>query len=112
MNNFSYLRQARASHFQSIYVALLVSAVILLVDLIAKEDIFLKIILIFGLIIIAEAIYRKAIIQTQKPIIALGNAIGTLEKYSIVKDKDGKEWFVGAVSDFSHKEDKKAMKKK
>ena len=41
---FKYLRQERVSYYQGIYIALFVASIVLFVDLIAKEDIILKII--------------------------------------------------------------------
>jgi hypothetical protein len=107
MENFKYLRQQRASHYQGIYIALLVAAIVLLVDLVAGADIFFKVILIIGLIFIAEIFYKKMLSQTQKPIVCLENAMGTIEHGPhIVKDKKGIEWAVFSVSDFIHKDDK------
>lgn len=107
MDNFNYLRQQRASHYQGIYIALLVAAIVLLVDLVVGADIFLKILLIIGLIFIAEMFYKKTLVQTQKPIVCLGNAIGTIEHGpQIVKDEKGMEWAIFGVSDFIHKDEK------
>lgn len=103
MEGFKYLRQQRASHYQGIYIALLVAAMVLFVNLIAGADIFLKILLIIGLIFVAEILYKKMLVQTQKPIVCLGNAVGTIEHGPhIVKDKKGMEWAIFSVSDFIH----------
>jgi len=107
MESFKYLRQQRASHYQGIYIALLVAAIVLFVDLIAGTDIFFKVLLIIGLILIAEIFYKKMLFQTQKPIIACENAIGTIEgEPKLVKGKDGKGYYVFLVSDFIHKDGK------
>lgn len=107
IKNFEYLRQERTSRFQSIYIALLVVAIILIVDIIAGTDIILKIGLIIFLIILAEIIYRKSLIQTQKPVFVCENATGTIEKGPhYVKTEDGKEYAIFGVSDFVVKNDK------
>lgn len=106
IKNFEYLRQERTSRYQSIYLALLVSVIILVVDMIAGTDIFLKAMLIILLVIIAEVTYRKFLIQTQKPVFVCENAVGTIEKGPhYVKDKDGTEYAIFGLSDFKVKND-------
>ena len=107
IKNFEYLRQERVSRFQSIYIALLVAAIVLFVDIIADTDITLKIGLIVLLVILAEVIYKKSLIQTQKPVFVCENAAGTIEKGPhYVKAEDGKEYAIFGVSDFVVKNDK------
>jgi len=107
IQSFNFLRQSRVSHWQAIYTGLLITAIILFVDLIAPKDIFLKIVLIVGLVALSEVIYRKAILQTQKPVIVCENAVGTLEDMKIVGD-----YAVCNVSDFIHNNSKKMQEAK
>jgi len=107
IETFKYLRQQRVSYYQGIYIALLVGAVVLLVDLIAEADIFLKIMLIIILVFGSEIVYKKMLIQTQKSVLCLENAICTIENGPIsVKGKDRKEYAVFQVSDFVHQNGK------
>ena len=106
MEDFKYLRQQRASYHQGIYIALLVAAIVLFVDLIAGTDVFLKVLLIIGLIFVAGIFYKRMLLQTQKPILCLGNAIGTIEHGPLkIKGKDGKDYAAFSVSDFIHKDE-------
>ena len=101
---FKYLRQERVSYYQGIYIALFVASIVLFVDLIAKEDIILKIIFIIGFIIIAQIIYKKSLTQTQKPIFVCKNLSATVEKGpEIIKSKGGEEYAVFKISDITHK---------
>lgn len=110
MKNFQYIRQNRASLFQGIFVALLTSALVLLVNLISEEDISLQIVLIILIILIAWQIYVFSLKQTQKPIFVCENAVGTIEGKPVeIKGKDGNDYLAFKLSDFIHqsKENKK-----
>ena len=99
IKKYDFLRNQRVNYYQGIYISLLVAAIVLFVDLIAKTDIVLKIILIIFLIAIAELVYRKSVIQAQKPVFVCENAVGTLEKRIDFKDENGKEWATCKISD-------------
>lgn len=103
MKNFQYLRQNRASLYQGIFVALLTSALILIVNLISKNDIYLQTFLIVLLIFLSLEFYKFSLRQTQKPIFVAENARGTIEgKPVLVKDKKGNGYYIFSLSDFSH----------
>lgn len=106
IENFKYLKQNRVLLYQGIYIALVVSIIILLVDLIPKEDYIIKLVLIFGLVLLAQFHYRRMLIQTQKPIYAGPNVMGTVERMDEVKGKDGKSYMIFSLSDFMHKRKK------
>lgn len=108
MQSYNYLRQNRVSYWQAIAIVFGTSAVLLLIDLIAKDDVFLKVVFIIGLFIFANWAYRRSISQTQKPIFIAENAVGTIEKEPItIKDKDGKEYSIFSMSDFVYKGEQK-----
>ena len=109
--NFEKLREKRFSLFEGVFIAFLTASIIILVDLVAGEDKIFKVIILVFLLIISWDLYKRMFVQTQKPVVCLGNAIGTIEKGPhIVKDKKGKEWAIFGVSDFIH-EDKFKKKK-
>lgn len=106
MENFQYLRKNRASYYQAISVVFGTAAIILLIDLIVKDDLIAKVILIVFLFIIAAFAYKKSLRQTQKPIFVAENAIGTIEKMAFVKSKEGEGYYVFSMSDVLHKDNK------
>jgi len=111
LKNFEYLRQNRVSRYQGIYIALLVASAILFIDFIAGNDMVFKIIVLVILIILAEGVYKKYLIQTQKPVFVCENAVGTVEKGShYVKAKNGEEYAIFSISDFIVKDDKTKFK--
>lgn len=113
MESFKYLRQNRVNHFQGIYISLLVVAAVLLADIFAGADIILKLLIIAGLVIIAETYYKMMLKQTQKPIFVSENSIGTIERWPYhVKAEDGKEYSIFSLSNFRVKDKKKNVKKR
>jgi len=111
MQGYNYLRQNRVSYWQAIAIVFGTSAIILLVDLIVKDDMLIKLILIIALFLFANWAYRQSVKQTQKPICICENAIGTLEgEPKMIKGKDGKEYAVLNMRDFICNENKENKK--
>ena len=105
VRSFEYLRQARAAQYQGVYIALLVAAIMIFVELIAGQDIILKIILMMGFIVLAVSVYRKALVQTQKPVVAFKNGAATIERGPFdFKTKDGQEYVILEMSDCIYKD--------
>ena len=112
IENYKYVQKDRVSFYQGVYIALLVSIIILLVDFIPKGDYLIKLVLIFGLFLLAEFHYRRMLVQVQKPVFVGPNSIGTVERQHTVKDRSGKEWAIFSLSDFIYQGDNKDEKKK
>ncbi len=107
MESYNYLRQNRVAYWQSIAIVFGTSAVILLINLITKDNLFLQIVIILGLFILANLAYKQSVKQTQKPIFVGDNIIGTVEKNPVsVKDKDGREYSIFSMSDIQYNADK------
>ena len=108
MKNYSDWRWSGVSLYQGIFIAFITATIILALDVIAEQDLYLKLILLVFLIFGSYKIYRKMFKQTQKPIAICENAIGTLEgKPKIVKGKDGKEYTIMKISGIHYDGDKK-----
>lgn len=108
IKRFEDMRKTRFSLFEGLFISLLASAIILCVDLIAEEDISLKILLIIALLLGSWRFYILMLRQTQKPVIALGNAIGTIEHGPVnIKGEDGQVYSVFRISDFIHEGESK-----
>lgn len=99
IKKYDFLRNQRINHYHGIYISLLVAAIVLFIDIIAKADTVFKIILIIFLVVVAELVYRKSVIQAQKPVFVCKNAVGTLEKRIDFKGKSGEEYTTCLVSD-------------
>ncbi len=106
MKNYSDWRWSGVSFYQGIFIAFMTAAIILALDILAGQDLYLKLIILALLILGSYEMYRKMFKQSQKPIAISDNAIGTLEgKPKIVKGKDGKEYAVMKISGMHFKED-------
>ncbi|NJD75582.1 MAG: hypothetical protein FIB08_00610 [Candidatus Methanoperedens sp.] len=115
-NKYEYLRASQVDYHQAIFVSLLVSSILYaLTEAVPElaEFVILKSSVILGSLIIKSMIllvlmiltsvalkpYRKAIVQTQKPVVMSPNTVGTLEGYRIIKGTDGTEYVVANVTD-------------
>ena len=108
MKNYSDWRWSGVSFYQGIFIALVTAIIILSLDLLAGQDLFLKILILALLIFGSYELYRKMLKQTQKPIAICENAIGTLEgEPKIIKGEDGIEYAVMNLSGMHFKEGKK-----
>jgi len=106
--NYSEWRWSGVSFYQGIFIAFVTAAIILLLDILAGQDLFLKIIVLAFLIFGSYELYKKMLKQTQKPVFICDNMIGTLEgEPKLIKDKDGKGYYVMNISGVHHQEDKK-----
>jgi len=105
IKKFEEIRKVRFSLFEGIFIAFLTSIIILTTDLVAGEDKIFKFLLILLLVIVSWQLYKLMLKQTQKPVIALGNAIGTIEHGPVnVTGEDGQVYSIFKVSDFIHEE--------
>ena len=105
MKNYSDWRWSGVSLYQGIFIAFVTAAIILALDIIAGQDLFLKLIVLVFLISGSYELYQKMFIQTQKPIAICENAVGTLEgKPKIIKDGTGKEYTIMKLSGVHHTE--------
>lgn len=108
MKNYSDWRWSGVSFYQGIFIALVTAIIILSLDLLAGQDLFLKIFILALLIFGSYELYKKMLKQTQKPIAICENAIGTLEgEPKIVKGNDGIEYAVMNLSGMHFKERRK-----
>ena len=106
MKNYSDWRWSGVSLYQGIFIAFVTATIILALDIIAEQDLYLKLILLVFLIFGSYKMYRKVFKQTQKPIAICENAIGTLEgKPKVVKGEDGKEYAIMKISGMHFKEE-------
>jgi len=110
MKNYSNWRWSGVSLYQGIFIAFVTATIILFLDIVAKQDLALKLIILGFLIIGSYELYKKMLKQTQKPIAICENAIGTLEgKPKKVKGSDGKEYAIMKISGmhFNNEENEK-----
>jgi len=105
MKNYSDWRWSGVSLYQGVFIAFVTAIIILSLDIIAKQDLFLKLMILAFLIFGSYELYKKMLKQTQKPIAICANAIGTLEgKPKKVKGEDGKEYAIMKISGMHFKE--------
>ena len=105
MKNYSDWRWSGVSLYQGMFIAFVTAAIILLLEILVKQDLILKLIVLAALILSAYELYRKNLEQTQKPIAISENAIGTLEgKPKMVKGRDGKEYVIMNISGMHFKD--------
>ncbi len=103
--SYNYLRQERASLFQSVAVVFGTTALILLIDIFSKEDLTLRIFLMISLFTLAWLAYKKSLMQTQKPIFVGENIVATIESGPHnVRGEDGKEYSIFKISQTVHQE--------
>lgn len=108
MKNYSDWRWSGVSFYQGIFIAFVTATIILFLDIIAGQDLILKLIILTILIFSSYQLYRKMLEQTQKPIAICENAIGTLEgKPKTVKGEDGKDYTIMKLSGMHFKKDTK-----
>ena len=108
MKNYSDWRWSGVSLYQGMFIAFVTAAIILLLEILVKQDLILKLIVLAALILSAYELYRKNLEQTQKPIAISENAIGTLEgKPKMVKGRDGKEYVIMNISGMHFKDNYK-----
>jgi len=112
MKNYSDWRWSGVSLYQGIFIAFVTATIILFLDILAKQDLTLKIVILILLILISYELYHKMLKQTQKPIIACENMVGTLEgEPKLIKDKDGKGYYIMNISGVHHIKGESEVKK-
>ena len=106
MKNYSDWRWSGVSFYQGIFIAFVTATIILFLDIVAGQDLLLKLILLIILLFSSYVLYRKMLEQTQKPIAICENAIGTLEgQPKTVMGKDGEKYTIMKLSGMHFKED-------
>ena len=108
MKNYSNWRWSGVSFYQGLFIAFVTATIVLLLDLLAGQDLLLKLLILALLLFGSYRLYGKMLKQTQKPIAICENAVGTLEEEpKIVKGKDGMEYAVMKISGMHFKGNKK-----
>lgn len=111
INKYEYLRTSQAAYFQAIFTGLFTASILYALTevvpefaskIIILDALVVKLMILFLLMILTIIIlkpYRKAIAQTQKPVVVSSNTVGTLEGYKIIKGTDGTEYVIANVTD-------------
>lgn len=112
MMNYSSWRWSKVSLYQSIFIVFVTAAILILLDIISKEDLILKFFVLVALIFFSFKFYKHSLGQTQKQVIVTTNMIGTLEHGpKIIKGDKGMDYAVIQISDFIHEDEIKRKKK-
>jgi len=99
ITNYSTWRWSGVSLYQSIFVVFVTSAILILVDLISRDDWIFKILIIFILILVSLVLYKQMLRQVSKPIFVADNMIATIESKPVtIKGNDGENYSVMNIS--------------